>query len=235
MSLKDENVRPAYGLAETGTDFPVGEVDELARANFDAQVRGDVLGQHRVRTPGVQAEAYASRPVPPGYPPSRTVGPIAGRMTEPGATTVPGANHVHGPTSRVLAYRHLLRRSRPHLCPRSDNAVDQMRARADLGACGDPRVPLQDCPGEKGDILRQLDGRVQVGVLRVEHGDALPHPLLVDPAPQHGLGRGQLAAVVDAAGLDRVGGHQRHAPGSQRRAVPRSRRSGSTRPGRCRG
>src|SRR5579863_2552629 len=71
--------------------------------------------------------------------------------------------------SRVLAYCHLFSRSRPHLCPRSNNAVHQMRARAYLRACGHLRVPLKDRPGEKCHVFCQLDRRVQVSVLWVDH------------------------------------------------------------------
>ena len=70
-------------------------------------------------------------------------------------------------------------------------------------------LPLQDSPGENGDVLAQLDRRVEVGVVGVEHGDAPAHPPLVYPSPQHGLGRRQLAAVVDPAGLDGLGDHHR--------------------------
>jgi hypothetical protein len=42
MRLQDEHVRSTDGLAEAGTDLPIGEVDELARADFDPEVPGDV-------------------------------------------------------------------------------------------------------------------------------------------------------------------------------------------------
>ena len=76
---------------------PFGKVRQLARPDRHTQVGGDVLGQRRVRTPGVEL-----KPVPRDQfhllPPVQAVGAIAGRTTEPGATTVPGANQIHGPT-----------------------------------------------------------------------------------------------------------------------------------------
>ena len=42
MRLQDENVGASHRLAEAGPDLPVGEVDELARANLDPQVPSDV-------------------------------------------------------------------------------------------------------------------------------------------------------------------------------------------------
>jgi hypothetical protein len=36
MGLKDEHVGTADGLAETGTDLPVGEVDHLTGAHVHA-------------------------------------------------------------------------------------------------------------------------------------------------------------------------------------------------------
>jgi hypothetical protein len=48
MRLQYENVGATYRLAETGTNFPVREVNKLARANFDPEVPSDVGSQLRV-------------------------------------------------------------------------------------------------------------------------------------------------------------------------------------------
>jgi hypothetical protein len=53
MGLEDKHVGPADGLAETGADLPIGEVDHLTGANVHAQVGGDIAGQRRVRSPGI--------------------------------------------------------------------------------------------------------------------------------------------------------------------------------------
>ena len=113
-------------------------------------------------------------------------------MTEPGATTVPGANQVHGPTwaSSPIVTCSAEVALTCALAPTMQST--RCVARPYLGAGGHPRVPLQDRPGEKGDVFCQLDGRVQVGVLWVEHGDARAHPLLIDARPQHCFGGSQL-------------------------------------------
>jgi hypothetical protein len=51
MRLQYEHIGAAHGLPEAGTDLPVGEVNKLARPNFDPQVPGDVGSQLRVRSP----------------------------------------------------------------------------------------------------------------------------------------------------------------------------------------
>jgi hypothetical protein len=42
MRLQYEHIGAPHGLAEAGTDLPVGEVNKLARANFDPEVPSDV-------------------------------------------------------------------------------------------------------------------------------------------------------------------------------------------------
>ena len=50
----------------------------------------------------------------------------------------------------------------------------------------------------EGDVLGQLDGRLDVGGRRVVHRHAGQQVALVDLGPQVALGLGQLEAVVDA-------------------------------------
>ena len=66
--------------------------------------------------------------------------------------------------------------------------------------------PLQHDAGEQLDLGAEGHGGVDVGAGRVDHADALPHPVAVDPGPQRLLGLGQLDLVVDPHGLGHLGG-----------------------------
>ena len=83
--------------------------------------------------------------------------------------------------------------------------VDQRAVGADLGAGPHRAVAPQDDPGEQGDVGREPHVGVDVGPLGVPHRHAPPHPALVDPVPQLGLGHRQLRPVVDPGRLHGVG------------------------------
>ena len=95
------------------------------------------------------------------------------------------------------------------LRPRHDLTVDKVNRRAEHGAGTYGRLAFQDHAGEERDVGSKANGSVQIGPLRVPHGDAPAHPEPVDACPQLRLGRGELSPVVHLQGLDRVRHHDR--------------------------
>src|SRR5437588_6594502 len=105
---------------------------------------------------------------------------------------------------RELAHRLLDDRTLAH------GAVGEPDVGPQAGAGADHGVAVQHGAGEEGDVGRETDAGVDVGAVGVEHGDAPPHPPVVDAFAQDGLGRRQLGTVVDACRLERVVGDHRH-------------------------
>ena len=58
----------------------------------------------------------------------------------------------------------------------ADDRVDEAGVRADHGAGADDGASFEERAGQEANLGLELDGRVDVGVRRIRHGDALAHP-----------------------------------------------------------
>ena len=82
------------------------------------------------------------------------------------------------------------------------------RVGTDHRAGSDHRATFEDRAGEQPHIGLELDGRVDVGAIGIDHRDALAHPAGVDALTQLGLRGRELDAVVDAEHFGGVGLHR---------------------------
>ena len=125
-------------------------------------------------------------------------------MRRPAGTSAPGSRTANGPTTASAptdAFRPTVFAT---TAPGADDGVDQTGGRPDLGPGADNRAALEDRARKQGDVGRQLDGDVDVGVLGIEHRHAGREPGPVGAAPQLDLRRGELHTVVDPLHLGRI-------------------------------
>ncbi len=92
---------------------------------------------------------------------------------------------------------------------RTDRAIDQPGVGTDLGTFADHGGSLQQRAREERDVGRELHRCVDVGPLRIEHGDPEAEPSIVRALTQHRFGSRELPSIVHSLRLFVLVGHDR--------------------------
>ena len=109
-----------------------------------------------------------------------------------------------GPHNRTFFHDAFLYHRLAYDRPVCNARVPEMRPRTDPAVRSDHRGPFDHCLRLDHCVSPDPDAKVNIAILRIDHGNPLQHQGMIDAPSQDGGSFGKLSAIIDPQGNEAV-------------------------------